>query len=368
MKTLFILSIASGYGGAERSVEIIARHVPADIYVRIFVANSIHLEQLTRPGTLPSNVTVIRVPGGETRTDRRLSALRLVAECLRYRPHALLLNTQASALIAAMAARFVTSLGARCHLYVRDFLWEDIDFIFKRLHGVRVLVPDAVVAERLGYLSPFHLQPFGASPWTVVPDMVEMEDGNVSYGGPILHLATVNPWKGHVELAVALQYLHAQRRPVSLISCGMRTDPALWERLMKLVDRVGLSGSYRFVDYVPDPSPLLRTCCAVVVASVPHSGGPEAFGRAVIEAWAHRKPVVAYAAGAPARLITHEVDGLLVPPGDTRALAEALARIVTSPHLCRRLGEAGHARAAQTYEARLVTLLLLDRLVGGDCP
>lgn len=367
MKTLFILSIASGYGGAERSVEIIVRHAPADVHVRVFAANSIHLEQLNRPGTLLNNVTVVRVPGGDTRTGRRLSALRLVAEYLRYRPHALLLNTQASALIAAMAARFVTVLGTRCHLYVRDFLWEDIDFIFERLHGVRVLVPDAVVAERLGYLSPFHLQPFGASPWTVVPDMVEMDDREVSYEGPILHLATVNPWKGHVELAVALQYLHTQRRPVSLISCGMKADPALWERLMKLIDRLGLIGSYRFVDYVPDPSPLLRTCCAVVVASVSHSGGPEAFGRTVIEAWAHRKPVVAYAIGAPARLITHEVDGLLVPPGDARALAEALARIATSPYLCRRLGEAGHARAAQAYEARQVTLHLLDRLIGDDC-
>lgn len=366
MKVLFILSIASGYGGAERSVEIILRHLSADIQVRVFAANPLHLEQLARPGALGSNVTLVRVPGGETLTHRRLSALRLVVDYLRYRPDAVLLNTQASALIAAMSARFVRSLGARSHLYVRDFLWRDIDFIFARLRGARVLVPDPVVTERLGYLSPFHLQPFGTSPWSVVPDMVEVDHGRLSYEGPILHLATVNPWKGHVELAVALQQLHAQGRPVSLVSCGMRTDPVLWTRLVTLVDHLGIGASYRFIEHLPDPGPLLRTCRAVVVASVSHSGGPETFGRTVIEAWAHRKPVIAYAAGAPARLITHEVDGLLVPPGDTRALGEALSRLASSPALCRRLGDAGHVKVSQAYEAGQVTRRLLAHLVGDD--
>lgn len=366
MRMLFILSIASGYGGAERSMEIVLRHLPTNLKVRVFAVNDLHLERLMQPGALPGNVTLVRVPGARTRARRRLSALRLLAEYLRYRPEAVLLNTQESALIAAMSARFARSLGARSHLYVRDFLWQDMDFIFARLPGAHVLVPDAVVTERLGYLSPFHVQPFGAAPWAVMPDMAEMDAGVVSYEGPILHLATLNPWKGHLELAVALQHLHAQQRPVSLLSCGMKVDHDLWQRLLRLVDRLGIGESYRFAEHLPDPSPLLRTCRAVVVPSVPHYGGPETFGRTLIEAWAHRKPVVAYACGAPARLIAHEVDGLLVPPGDTRALADALARVASSPELCRRLGEAGHAKAVQAYEARQVTRRLLDHLAGVD--
>jgi glycosyltransferase involved in cell wall biosynthesis len=103
----------------------------------------------------------------------------------------------------------------------------------------------------------------------------------------------------------------------------------------------------------------------VVVPSVSHSGGPETFGRTVIEAWAWRKPVVAYACGAVAGLIEDGVDGLLVPEGDVEALAEALHRLSTAPDLCRRLGEAGHARVLRDYEAGAVTRRLLDALAAG---
>ena len=89
--------------------------------------------------------------------------------------------------------------------------------------------------------------------------------------------------------------------------------------------------------------------------------------RAVIEAWAFRRPVVAYAAGAPALLVEHEVDGLLVPEGDTAALADALWRLQTEPGLARRLGEAGRAKVEARFEARAVSERLYAQLgVGGD--
>ncbi|RZI96724.1 MAG: glycosyltransferase, partial [Haliea sp.] len=91
-------------------------------------------------------------------------------------------------------------------------------------------------------------------------------------------------------------------------------------------------------------------------------GGPETFGRTVVEAWAHRKPVVAYAVGAPAGLITHEVDGLLVEEGDTRGLAEALWRVSSSPALCRRLGAAGHDKANRRFSAQVVIPQLMHQL------
>lgn len=283
-------------------------------------------------------------------------------EYLRYRPDALLINTQKSAFITAIAARFIRQIGQRCHLYVRDFLWQDLDFIFTRLPEAKILVPDAIVTERRGYLSPFYTQPFGASPWSVVPDMVEIPAGEVSYHGPLLHLATLNPWKGHIDLALALHHLRQRQQALVLLSCGVRDNPQLHHRLLRLIEQLELGESYRLGDYVADPTPLLRECRAVVVASVSHSGGPETFGRTVIEAWAMRKPVIAYAVGAPAQLISHEVDGLLVPEGDTRALADALLRLASSPELCQRLGEAGHAKVVAHYQAGPITRQLLERL------
>lgn len=362
MKTLFILSIESGYGGAERSIEIILRHLPENLRVIVFAQSDAHRERLLQPGALPANARLIHVRNTQNVTGRRLAAIRLLFEYLRYRPTAILLNTQRSALIGAMAARFSPALAQRCYLYVRDFLWQDLELIFTRLPGAPVLLPNETVIRRLGYLAPMYVAPIGPSPWSVVPSMVEITNIEVSYEGPILHLATLNPWKGHIDLALALHHLQKRQRAPSLLSCGPPDSPLRRRQLQCLIEKLAIGDSYRLGEYVADPSTLLRNCRAVVVASVSHSGGPETFGRTVIEAWAHRKPVVAYATGAPAHVIEHEVDGLLVPEGDTEALAEALLRLAESPDLCRRLGEAGHAKVVEHYEANKVTQRLLEQL------
>jgi glycosyltransferase involved in cell wall biosynthesis len=115
---------------------------------------------------------------------------------------------------------------------------------------------------------------------------------------------------------------------------------------------------------VADPADLLRACRGVVVSSISQRQGPESFGRTVIEAWAYRKPVVAFAAGGVNYLIENERDGLLVPEGDEEALAEALDRLWRDEALGRRLGEAGYAKVCRTYEAGRVASALLGALAG----
>jgi glycosyltransferase involved in cell wall biosynthesis len=161
---------------------------------------------------------------------------------------------------------------------------------------------------------------------------------------------------------LAVQKLKARDRRVQVVSHGVVGDGNLRRGLARLIGQLDIGDSFSLGGYLPDPAPRLRDCRAVAVTSVSHSGGPETFCRAIIEAWAHRKPVVAYAVGAPARLISHEEDGLLVPEGDIDALAAAIWRLQSSPDLCRRLGEAGHAKAAEHYEAGLVTRRLLAEL------
>lgn len=75
----------------------------------------------------------------------------------------------------------------------------------------------------------------------------------------------------------------------------------------------------------------------------------ESFGMAVVEAMASGLPVVASRVGGLQETIEDKVTGLLVPPDDADALAEALIRILKDPELARRMGEAGHARARDRY-------------------
>jgi glycosyltransferase involved in cell wall biosynthesis len=75
---------------------------------------------------------------------------------------------------------------------------------------------------------------------------------------------------------------------------------------------------------------------------------PETFGYAVAEAQLDARAVVASRLGALRELITHEVTGLLVPPGDGAALAEATKRALADP-AARGWGEAAQAHARTAF-------------------
>jgi phosphatidylinositol alpha-mannosyltransferase len=59
------------------------------------------------------------------------------------------------------------------------------------------------------------------------------------------------------------------------------------------------------------------------------------------------RPVVATDIPGYREVVHHERDGLLVPPNDPAALAEALSRLLANPGLARALGERGRADAAR---------------------
>jgi glycosyltransferase involved in cell wall biosynthesis len=75
----------------------------------------------------------------------------------------------------------------------------------------------------------------------------------------------------------------------------------------------------------------------------------EGFGVVCAEAMAYGRPVVAGDVGGLRDLVRHEETGLLVPPGDVRALRAALHRLLADPDLRRRFGEAGRARVAEHF-------------------
>lgn len=90
-----------------------------------------------------------------------------------------------------------------------------------------------------------------------------------------------------------------------------------------------------------------------------HTGPQETFCQTVQEAQASGVPVVAPAIGGPTDLITHGRTGLLVPPGDSAAVADAVMLLAESPRLRVDMGRAGRAAVeGRTWEA--VGDLLLD--------
>jgi glycosyltransferase involved in cell wall biosynthesis len=92
----------------------------------------------------------------------------------------------------------------------------------------------------------------------------------------------------------------------------------------------------------------------------------EGLGTAVLDAMALHKPVVATAAGGIPEVVQDGVTGVLVPPRDPQALAQAVYQLLRHPEQRRRFGEAGRQRVEQYFTAQQMaahTLQLYRRLL-----
>jgi glycosyltransferase involved in cell wall biosynthesis len=83
---------------------------------------------------------------------------------------------------------------------------------------------------------------------------------------------------------------------------------------------------------------------------------------AILEGMAAGLPVVTTSVGAISEIVVDET-GLLVTPGDVRALRQALAQILSDGDLRKRLGDAGRVRVVERFNARHNANRLLDLLI-----
>jgi glycosyltransferase involved in cell wall biosynthesis len=126
------------------------------------------------------------------------------------------------------------------------------------------------------------------------------------------------------------------------------------------------------------PVPGLRTHSAGFVDDVApavagldvlwHPSHAEGLGTAVIEAMAVGVPPIAYSVGGVPEVVEDGVSGVLVPPNDTRAFAEAATRLALDANLRKSLGEAARRRASRFTADAMVdgTQSVYDRLLGVD--
>ncbi len=153
------------------------------------------------------------------------------------------------------------------------------------------------------------------------------------------------PRKGFQVLLEALPYVRAAVPNVRLVVAG-KGDPATFaDQLPADKDAV------RFVGMV-SPADLPRYYQGATIYCSPATG-QESFGIVLLEAMAAGTAVVASDNPGYASVVTHERDGLLVPPEDPGALAAVLIRLLIQPTTRARLVAAGRATAAR-YDWPLV--------------
>jgi len=136
-----------------------------------------------------------------------------------------------------------------------------------------------------------------------------------------------------------------------------------WEALAV---ELGLTEQVTFLGHTPDAElPAYYQACDLFV--LPSTHRSETWGAVQIEAMACDKPVVCTELGTGTSYVNlHGETGLVVPPRDSAALAQAINQLLTDPDLRRRLGERGRQRAERELSKETMieeTAVLYEKLL-----
>ena len=184
----------------------------------------------------------------------------------------------------------------------------------------------------------------GARVVRVIPTGVEVPEtvGEPDEPPHVLYAGRLSPEKGVLELVEATRNL-----PLVVVGDGPLRD--------RVPGALGFVSHDRLLGFYER---------AAVVACPSHREG---YGVVCAEAMAHGRPVVASAVGGLLDLVVDGETGLLVPPGDVRALRGALERLLGDAELRLRLGAAARERARKLLSRErevALTLTAYDDALG----
>lgn len=154
-------------------------------------------------------------------------------------------------------------------------------------------------------------------------------------------------WKGQREFLKAAAVV-AERHPhvkFLIIGDAVFGTEAFKNELLKLVDKLGISSRVIFTGFRSDVPLLLRALDILVHASIT----PEPFGLVIIEGMAVEIPVVASVHGGVKEIIDDGMDGFLVDPSNTEALAGRLLELLEDAALRRNVAAAGRRKVIYKF-------------------
>jgi len=234
-----------------------------------------------------------------------------------------------------------------------------LDRHYKRLEKVLPLCSEVAAlsptlaqqwSERFPFLPPISVLPLLTDDAYVLkmPPKLGMNDTIFGFA------ARIETGKGPFVLADALAQLRQSRDDVLVRLAG--TGPAVQD-VKARVRELRLNGSWEFVgsyDGAVGCSAFMRTLDVFVLPSF-----AEGTSKSVIEAMAHGLPIITTTVGGLPDLLTPDA-GILVPPGDTAALAGAMQRLASDPALRERMGRAARERYLKLFAPDAVLSMLVD--------
>jgi len=157
-------------------------------------------------------------------------------------------------------------------------------------------------------------------------------------------------WKGQREFIHACAEVMKQRSDVWFALVGGDDSPkassdhgSYINELKELTRSLGIENRVIFTGHRTDMPDVMASFDILVSAS-----WAEPFGRVIIEAMAVGKPVIATMAGGAPEIVQDKITGILVPPKNHQAIAEAMLYVIQDNKL-QAMGHAGQKRAKELF-------------------
>lgn len=170
----------------------------------------------------------------------------------------------------------------------------------------------------------------------------------------IVCVGRLSPSKGQETLIRALALLANRRAHATFVGTGECGDA-----LAQLARELGVADRCRFVGQAPLPE-VFRHVARAAIAVVPSLA--EAFGLVNVEAMALGTPLAVSATGGITEVVRDDREALHFPPGDARALAAALDRLLADAALRERLSRTARSRFEAVFELGRATKITADWL------
>ncbi len=157
-----------------------------------------------------------------------------------------------------------------------------------------------------------------------------------------LIVGTVANFKAHKGLLDLLRAAVHVRRIIAEVTFVLVGHGPLETEIRRQARELGLEGTLVLAGYRPDAPRIASMFDVFALPSL-----QEGLSIALLEAMALGKPVVVTRVGGFPEVVEHGREGLIVPPGNPMALADAIVTILRDPSLRERMGWAARRRAAR---------------------
>lgn len=165
-------------------------------------------------------------------------------------------------------------------------------------------------------------------------------------GRVVLFVGALTRWHRYKGLDVLMKAMAVVKRQAPETRLLVVGGGELEAEYRQLAHQLGVADSTVFAGNMPDEElPMCYACSDVLV--LPSKDRSEGFGLTILEANATGKPAIGSTVGGIPSVIRDRYNGLLVPPNDPSALADAIRRTVSDDDLLKQMGKNGRAFAEQ---------------------